>query len=362
MKQTEKITNKDNHHLVSIIIPVYNAQKYLSDCVSSVLNQTYRNLEILLIDDGSTDHSGDICDRYAASDTRIKAYHKKNAGLSFSRNFGIQHSHGDYMMFLDADDFIVPNMIEDLLNICIENAADLCISGFYRVSDQGTIISCKKYNYQIFEKDQVKNELLPKMIGSRPGRKDCIYSMAWGKLYSSSSVKESHVLFQSERIIKAEDIAFQIDYLPFVQKAVIINNCYYKHRETSSSVTVKNRKNHLADSIFFHQYMVDKIKFLNLPSETLLRADEMFLSHVLTGLKLELPTFSNNSLHTCYKDIKYYVQNPVIQEVLSTYPVSQANIMQRLYYILLKRKQSSLLILALEILVLRDLLKEHLNK
>ena len=92
--------------VISIIIPVYNVEKWLNKCIDSILVQSYKNFEIILVNDGSTDKSGDICDKYSKEDNRIKVFHNKNKGLSYSRNFGVKNSNGKYVMFVDSDDFI----------------------------------------------------------------------------------------------------------------------------------------------------------------------------------------------------------------------------------------------------------------
>ena len=115
---------------VSVIVPVYNVEKYLSKCIESILGQTFTDFELLLVDDGATDESGVICDRYAAIDSRIRVFHKQNGGVSTARNLGIQNALGDYIGFVDSDDYIDSNMYEVLFNLIEEHQADISICGF----------------------------------------------------------------------------------------------------------------------------------------------------------------------------------------------------------------------------------------
>lgn len=115
--------------MITVIIPVYNVEKYLKECVESVLNQTYKDLEIILIDDGSNDGSGEICDEYAKIDERIKVIHKENAGLSSARNAGIEIAHGEYYTFIDSDDYIADDMAEQLLYALESTNADISVCG-----------------------------------------------------------------------------------------------------------------------------------------------------------------------------------------------------------------------------------------
>ena len=121
---------------VSVIIPVYQAEKYLVRCVDSVTNQTYKNIELLLIDDGSTDNSLSICHRLAEKDSRIRVFYHRNMGVAATRNKGIDYATGQFIYFLDSDDWINENTIYDMVTSLNENNADLCICGFYYVSDK----------------------------------------------------------------------------------------------------------------------------------------------------------------------------------------------------------------------------------
>lgn len=125
--------------LISVIVPVYNTEKYLTECVESIISQTYRNLEIILVDDGSPDLSGSICDSFAEKDSRIIVIHQKNVGLSAARNRGLDECHGEYVAFVDSDDLIQNDSIENLIKIQSETDADLVIGGYYGVGFAGYV-------------------------------------------------------------------------------------------------------------------------------------------------------------------------------------------------------------------------------
>lgn len=119
--------------LVSVIVPVYNVEEYLSRCVDSILTQTYRNLEVILVDDGAKDSSGSICDAYAREDSRVRVIHKENGGLSSARNAGIDIAKGDYLEFVDSDDWIEPDAVENLLQMALEHQVELVTGGRWDV-------------------------------------------------------------------------------------------------------------------------------------------------------------------------------------------------------------------------------------
>ena len=143
--------------LVSIVVPVYNVDKYLDKCVNSIINQKYKNLEIILVDDGSTDESGKKCDLWAEKDNRIRVIHKENGGLSDARNVGIDNSKGYYISFIDSDDFIENDMIEVLLKEIKENNCDISICGYYKTYvDKDEIIDNSK---EIFVMNNIERTL-----------------------------------------------------------------------------------------------------------------------------------------------------------------------------------------------------------
>ena len=149
--------------LISVIIPVYNVEKYIEKCIYSVINQTYKNIEIILVDDGSTDISGKICDDFEKKDYRIKVIHKKNGGLSDARNVGIDVSTGKYIVFIDSDDYVDKKHIEYLYNMITKNNADISICQFnivYENSDIQITDFTKKDTIKIFDNKKALETML----------------------------------------------------------------------------------------------------------------------------------------------------------------------------------------------------------
>lgn len=167
------------HELISVVVPIYNVESFLPTCIDSIINQTYKNLEIILCDDGATDSCAEICDEYAAKDNRIRVIHKKNGGLSDARNAGIDIARGRYITFIDSDDYIEIDMIEYLYKIMLKHNADMVSCQRQTVDEVGNIIK-KRKNYQdsIY---QGNNNCMKAFLAD--------YNMdtvAWGKLYKTS--------------------------------------------------------------------------------------------------------------------------------------------------------------------------------
>lgn len=147
--------------LISVVVPIYNVERYLSKCIDSIINQTYCNFELILVDDGSTDNSGMICDKYAETDIRIKIIHKKNGGLSDARNVGISLANGDYITLIDSDDYIDSKFLENFINIIRKQDADLIVTGLIDFYDSDKNVSAKNSSeFEILNREQTYKKML----------------------------------------------------------------------------------------------------------------------------------------------------------------------------------------------------------
>lgn len=217
----------EKNELVSIIVPVYNTEKYLAQCIESILNQTYSKFELLLINDGSTDGSGDLCDTYAKQDRRISVIHQKNAGVSMARNTGLDHACGEYIMFVDSDDYIDPELVEEAHRTIRKSDADIYICGLIVENFQaGKIVS--KETYAAKEKSVYSlNELLENMNVSYPAQ--YIYGPCH-KLYRRKAIENEAVRFDL-RLSVWEDFLFNQKVLAKVRSVQISDKVYYHYRK-----------------------------------------------------------------------------------------------------------------------------------
>ena len=165
--------------MISIIIPVYNVELYLDKCLQSVVNQTYRNIEIILIDDGASDNSGIICDRWQKKDSRIKVIHKTNGGLSSARNVGIEHANGEYLMFIDSDDIVSDELCRILIEMMKNNDADISICNAKHIFDD--VVSFKSTGKLHFYN---RNNAICELWYQKS-----FLPSAWGKLYKENYLK-----------------------------------------------------------------------------------------------------------------------------------------------------------------------------
>lgn len=213
---------------VSIIVPIYNAEKTLDRCINSILNQDYIDFELLLIDDGSKDSSGAICDKYAAKDTRVRVIHKENSGVSASRNLALNEARGEYLQFLDADDWITPNATRLLVESAVLNKCDMVISDFYRVI--GERLSHKG---SIDEDGVLTREEFANLMMENPA--DFYYGVLWNKLYSREII-EKNQLRMDPKISWCEDFMFNLEYIRHCENIFVLQVPIYYYVKTKGSL------------------------------------------------------------------------------------------------------------------------------
>lgn len=238
--------------LISVIIPVYNVDKYLSKCLDSIINQTYHNLEIICVNDGSTDKSGEILSSYEKIDSRIKVITQNNAGASEARNRALDDVTGEYLIFVDADDYIEPDLCELAVNSAIENKADLVFWSYVREFPN---ISKEKHFFwsdrTIFEGEEIKKQLHRKVCGlvdEELAHPDYLHSFEplWNKLYKADYILNNNIRFVDiEKIATSEDGVFNLYALGYVKKAVYIKKCLYHYNKTNDTSLTTSYKEKL---------------------------------------------------------------------------------------------------------------------
>ncbi|MCI6093188.1 glycosyltransferase [bacterium] len=213
---------------VSIIVPVYNAEATISRCIESIINQEYRDFELLLIDDGSTDSSGTICDRYAAEDSRIRLIHKENTGVSETRNMALDLACGTYLQFLDSDDWITPNATRLFVEEAERYHCDMVISDFYRVvgkrvAQKGDIDDDCVLTQEEFSAHMLQNPA------------DFYYGVLWNKLYRRDIVEKYHLRMNPE-ISWCEDFMFNLEYIRHAEVFYALQVPVYYYVKTKGSL------------------------------------------------------------------------------------------------------------------------------
>lgn len=256
----------DNSNKISVIVPVYNVEKYVSRCIESILGQSYKNIELILVEDESPDNSGKICDEYKEKDERVKVIHQKNGGVSSARNRGLKECTGDYVHFCDADDWIDENTYETILSQIVEEDADVAYFGWY--VDDGKKLSVEQTSnaptgvgnsYDLFYNILIK-------CGSY-GKKAGYGNYIWNKIYKKSSLMKpdgSLSLFD-ETVSVAEDGIWLVETARTWNKCVMDNRPYYHYFRNPGSVMSSPEKYHETrlGSETSHMRMLDILKEFN---------------------------------------------------------------------------------------------------
>lgn len=213
---------------VSIIVPVYNAETALHRCIESILHQSCADFELLLVDDGSKDDSGAICDEYAAKDSRIRVFHKENGGVSAARNLALDVARGKYLQFLDSDDWVVPDATLLLLRAAEEHGADLVISDFYRVVGERVSVKGDIEEDRVLSREEYAEHMM-----ANPA--DFYYGVLWNKLYRRDIVQD-HRIRMDEEISWCEDFLFNLEYIRFARRFYALNVPLYYYVKTKGSL------------------------------------------------------------------------------------------------------------------------------
>lgn len=215
--------------MISIIVPIYKVEKFLPKCIESILNQTYSDFELILVDDGSPDKCPEICDEYAAKNQRIIVIHQKNSGVSAARNAGLKKAKGQYIGFVDPDDFIAQDMYEKMVQAVEQSAAELVICGYDYYDEEYCVDEKRKYK---IASDEVINqkELMKRMSDMPPTLRHGVVN----KLFKSTLLSRMNFI---EGLHSSEDVMFLTEYIKLVKCAVVVHQPLYNNLVRTGSAT-----------------------------------------------------------------------------------------------------------------------------
>ena len=229
---------------ISIVVPVYNSERYLGKCVEGVITQTYQNWELILVDDGSVDKSAAICDEYAAQDLRIKVFHKKNGGVSSARNRGMDNATGKWVTFLDSDDYYDSEFLEGLISRT--QGADLVVGGFRWFGDYDVNWYISQTRY-LQTKEEIGNLLNFEYGDSDEMKEKSVFLYPWGKLYKMDIIRNNNIHF-NENMKVAEDLCFVLSFVTHIKSLSLVESNHYNY------LVIKGRQDYMlnAEQLSFH--------------------------------------------------------------------------------------------------------------
>lgn len=344
---------------VSIVVPVYNVEKYLDRCVQSLLNQTLKDIEIILVDDKSPDNSPAMCDEYALKDSRIRVVHKsKNEGLGMACNSGLEVASGEYVAFCDSDDWVDNNMYQVLYDTATRENAQIVYSGLKRVDGEGNILGYLPHRDRI---ETYRNEdvldLLLDMIASKPECKfdRTIQVSAKVALYNRLFLKERNIKFVSERIYPSEDLIFNVLALLYAVNVVILPSFFYNYfvNYVSISTTVKpfHFKNIINSSklIISHFQCQKKYNLTEMEDKLHVRLARFLIGEARSQCsRIIHSSLSYKDKRRLLRDLHYDI---LTQEIIKEYPVNHLPKKYALMHYLIAWKCYAFMTIILPILI-----------
>ena len=329
------------NQLISIIMPIYNSEKYLNRSIESIMNQTYNNIEIILVNDGSKDNSLEICTNYQEKDNRIKLINQENKGVSFARNRGIDEATGDYIMFTDSDDYIEKNMIEDMVAKITKDDIDLVISGIkMNYIRNGQVVGEEKYQLKdkMYSIEEMLNDILIDIDLI------CICGPCC-KLYKRKILKKNNIKFTNE-FTMGEDTWYNLDYLDVCTgKVVTLSNIYYNYmRENPDSLFTKYYDDYIKITEKVYNKFLDLLK-RKANKDAVVRYEKRYIFNLMYANTI------NFKYDTTYKkkmdDLEYSLKNNVVVNNIKNIRIN--GMKEKVFWLLIKHKCKHMLYLYFKI-------------
>lgn len=334
---------------ITVVVPIYNTAKYLDRCLSSIVKQSYKNLEVILINDGSTDDSLEICNQWCARDKRISVISKSNQGQGMARNTGIAYATGAYICFIDSDDYVSREYVEKAYLSAKEHHADMVCFGMKTVSAQGQVIGAfvPVPGKKVYRDDEVLREFLPMLAGPDPktGEGIRVSMSCCCKLFSMAAIRRSRWQFVSEREIISEDFYSILDLCAELKTVSIVPEGLYFYCQNPGSFSRGYRADRFERICEYYQAMENLCRRPGYGEPVLSRVRVTYLSFVITALKQEIEfahaDFGNISA------LSRIIDHPLLQQVLEEVSAYRLDAKKKLLFWAMRKKQYGLCYLLL---------------
>lgn len=326
------------NELISIIVPIYKVEKYVRRCIDSIINQSYSNIEIILVDDGSPDESGLICDKYKKRDSRIKVIHKENEGLGFARNAGLDCATGKYVTFIDGDDYIGYKHIENMYRFIEETGADTCMAGHTKVYADKQVEHFNVCAGSVYKKN-IKEHILPRMCGADSQGNDYIEMSVCMVLLSNDIIQKNNLRFVSEREYVSEDLVFDFEYYPLSKGVCILNTVDYYYCDNEESLTTKYRKDRFESQIKLYKFLLKKAENLGIEKICKSRLQNTVIAIARYSIKLEYKYERENGKIVTKNNVLNICNDETLISILNTYDDHLIKIGSRIVNSLIKEKK-----------------------
>ena len=322
---------------LSIIVPVYKVEEYLDICVVSIVKQTLRDIEIILIDDDSPDNCPSLCDEWARRDQRIKVIHKKNGGLGLARNSGLDIATGEYVTFVDSDDYISANTYQYLLDKYDKSCPDVIYYQFVKFNHQSHPTPIFIGNGKVLRSDDLDRLKLDIIAAeSKIKSERIIRCSACTSIYRREIIEKNGLRFHSERELVSEDMIFNLDFLTVASKVCIDDSVLYFYRENPKSLTHSIDLKKLSRFDYFDRYLRENLNRWGLGKEAHIRISRLLIStyrDTLTSILVSKQDLKNKN-----EFFKMATDSDRLKYAMSTYPWKHFGLYQKVYFIAMRYK------------------------
>ena len=337
--------------LVTVVLPIYNVEKYLDRCIESVVNQTYTNIEILLIDDGSTDTCPVMCDEWAKKDSRIKVIHKKNQGLGMARNTGIENAKGEYICFFDSDDFISTETIETVYNKAISENAEMCQFGINFADENGNVIDSfvSPLGSAVYSGEKLRNFFLPELVAPDPNGDGSrmFYMSPCVILYSMELINRIKWRFVSEREIISEDVYSLLVLFKYVEKVAVISEAFYFYCRNEKSLSRKYLPDRFEKIKYFYNKTKEMCKEAGYDDEIIHRVSKPYLAFTISAMKQE--TVAERPAKETKSRLKKLINDDTLQAVLEMNKHDKVSTNRKILFFAIRNRMYNLCYLLLKL-------------
>ena len=306
---------------ISVILPIYNVEKYLEKCLESLLAQTYEALEIILVNDGSKDRSLEICKAYEAKDSRIKVIDKPNEGVALTRNRGLEVATGDYIAFVDPDDWVEPEMYASLMSQIKKWESPVCLCNFFKDTKRRSQAKCFEFEDEMLEGEAIIEKLINDMIGMSDllPKYTMIMGSVWRGLYKRSFI-EAHAIQFVPKLSIMEDLVFMVQVLlkcvSSGERIAIDRNAWYHYVQHPNSALHSYNEQLWEDQLVVYEQLEKSLKEANLEEAMRNRLDIRYIGMVLTAIKNETYARKEGDLKESISRIKEIFQDDTLKCVL----------------------------------------------
>lgn len=327
--------------LFSIIIPVYNAEKYLERCLDSIVGQSYSRIEIILINDGSTDRSGRICDQYAQKDNRIKVIHQSNSGVSSARNAGLDTASGDYIGFVDADDWIENRMFEILSEYLDKKDVDVIR---FNAERKGELLNNLPFGGE-YSRERLENEVQLPLIGSDKFGGMFILGVLWLHIFKREIIEKNRIRFNRD-LHRCEDRLFSLTVILHSDNILFVNDILYHYEVNEGSLSNKYDPLRWQQELAYleglkKEYQSCKNKDFNIEADKRLLGEHLL--RAITSVNNEFFSDNKNNFASKYRNTKTIINNPIVKLAIKKVPQEKSGLKGKMILTAIKYRQPFLL-------------------